>query len=215
MRGCIIRPFPPDAAALLRRAPRARGQPCGAVGRGRRRRPAPPGRPGARGYSAILATVIKGYLVIFYPTRRYFTNTFAAVKKLRSDRTAGSHRRSPWRRASGRCRGRRPGTGPGARAGAVDRASPNFMGLASLGLEIGTFCDLYHIAFSYRSRFLGLDFLGLALSWPQARTPAAGAERRPWRCGRWPPSWRTSTAASAHSRCDCSPLRDCSPLSDS
>jgi hypothetical protein len=26
-------------------------------------------------------------------------------------------------------------------AGAQDRASPNFMGLASLGLEIGIFCD--------------------------------------------------------------------------
>jgi hypothetical protein len=212
---CIIMSVPPDAAALLRRAPRARGQPRGAVGRGRRRRPAPPGRAGARGYSAILATVIKGYSVIFHTTRRYFLNTFTAVKRLCSDLTAGSRRRLPWWRASGRCRGRCPGTGPGARAGAVDRTSPNFMGLASLGLEIGTFCDLYHLAFSYRSRFLGLDFLGLALSRTQAKTPAAGAERRPWRCGRWPPSWRTSTAASARSRCDSSPLRDSLPLSDS
>jgi hypothetical protein len=35
-----------------------------------------------------------------------------------------------------------------AQLGAHVRASPNFMGLASLGLEIGIFCDFY-IAFSY------------------------------------------------------------------
>ena len=31
-------------------------------------------------------------------------------------------------------------------SGALDRASPNFMGLASLGLDIGIFCDsLYSV----------------------------------------------------------------------
>ena len=38
---------------------------------------------------------------------------------------------------------------PGVRGGAPDRASPNFMGLASLGLEISIFCDFRYIVFSY------------------------------------------------------------------
>jgi hypothetical protein len=50
--------------------------------------------------------------------------------------------------------------------GALGRASPNFMGLASLGLDIGTFCDfLYSVLLL--SVFLELDFLGLDLSRPQ------------------------------------------------
>ena len=41
-------------------------------------------------------------------------------------------------------------------AGARDRASPSFMGLASLGLGIGVFCALiYSIAFFYRARLWG------------------------------------------------------------
>jgi hypothetical protein len=50
------------------------------------------------------------------------------------------------------------------------------MGPASLGLEIGVFCAcLYGVLLL--SAILGLDFLGLALSRPQARARAAG--RRP------------------------------------
>ena len=46
---------------------------------------------------------------------------------------------------------------------APDRASPNFIGLASLGLEIGIFCGfLYSVLLL--SVILGLDYLGLALS---------------------------------------------------
>jgi hypothetical protein len=46
--------------------------------------------------------------------------------------------------------------------GAHDRASPNFMGLASLALSTGVFCDfLYSILLL--NTILGLDFLGLAL----------------------------------------------------
>ena len=48
------------------------------------------------------------------------------------------------------------------RAGAQNRADPNVMGLTSLGLEIGIFCDfLYSVLLL--SVALGLDFLGLAL----------------------------------------------------
>ena len=47
--------------------------------------------------------------------------------------------------------------------GAQDRASPNFMGLASFGLDIGTFCDFLHRVLLLDA-ILGLDFLGLALS---------------------------------------------------
>ena len=48
------------------------------------------------------------------------------------------------------------------------------MGQASFGLDIGVFCAffrIYSIAFSYRTLFLGLDFLGLALSRPQVPHP--------------------------------------------
>ena len=59
--------------------------------------------------------------------------------------------------------------------GALDRASPNFMGLASFGLEIGVFCDFLDRVLLL-SVILGLYFLGLALSWPQARRRAEAAE---------------------------------------
>ena len=52
--------------------------------------------------------------------------------------------------------------------GAPGRAvySPNVMGLASLGLDIGVFGDfLYRVLLL--STILGLAFLGLTLSWPQ------------------------------------------------
>ena len=53
----------------------------------------------------------------------------------------------------------------GARCGAQDRASPNFMRLASLGLDIGIFCDfLYRVLLS---ALLELYLLG-PLSRPQA-----------------------------------------------
>jgi Cu-Zn family superoxide dismutase len=50
--------------------------------------------------------------------------------------------------------------------GAHDMASPNFMGLASLGLEIGIFCD-FLCSVLLLNAILGLDFSGLALSRPQ------------------------------------------------
>ena len=50
--------------------------------------------------------------------------------------------------------------------GAQDRASPNFMGLASLGLEIGIICD-FPCSVLLLNAILGLYFLGLALSRPQ------------------------------------------------
>ena len=50
--------------------------------------------------------------------------------------------------------------------GALDRASPNFMGLASLGLDVSTFYDFLYCVLLL-SVFLGLDFLGHALSWSQ------------------------------------------------
>jgi hypothetical protein len=47
---------------------------------------------------------------------------------------------------------------------ALDRASSNFMGLASLGLEIGIFCHFLHL-----NAMLGLDCsTGRALCRPQA-----------------------------------------------
>jgi hypothetical protein len=57
----------------------------------------------------------------------------------------------------------RAGRAGGRRArGAPDRASPNFMGLASLGLEIGIFCDFLYSVLLLNA--LGLDVLGLARS---------------------------------------------------
>jgi hypothetical protein len=53
-----------------------------------------------------------------------------------------------------------------ARRGALDRASPNVMGLASLRLDIGVFCDFLS-SFLLFGAFSGLDFLGRALSRPQ------------------------------------------------
>ena len=50
------------------------------------------------------------------------------------------------------------------------------MGLASLRLEIGIFCDFLHSVFLL-GVILGVDFLGLALSRPQARLPAADHRR--------------------------------------
>jgi hypothetical protein len=48
------------------------------------------------------------------------------------------------------------------------------MGLASLGLDIGIFCDfLYSV--NLLSAVLGLDFLGPALSWPQVLLGVATA----------------------------------------
>ena len=58
-----------------------------------------------------------------------------------------------------------PGVGPGAHMPTIGLA-PNFVGLASLGLQIGIFCDfLYSVLLL--SAVLGLDFLGLTLSRPQ------------------------------------------------
>jgi hypothetical protein len=58
--------------------------------------------------------------------------------------------------------------------GAQDRASPNVMGLASLGLdkwlEIGILCDLL-CSVRLLNAILRLEFLGLALSWPQVVKP--------------------------------------------
>jgi hypothetical protein len=47
--------------------------------------------------------------------------------------------------------------------GAQDRISPNFMGLTSLGLETGIFCDFLYSALLLNA-ILGLYVLGLALS---------------------------------------------------
>jgi hypothetical protein len=58
------------------------------------------------------------------------------------------------------------------RAGALDRASPNFMGLASLGLDIEGFCDFLCSALLLKA-ILGLDFLGLALSSSRLRARSA------------------------------------------
>ena len=52
--------------------------------------------------------------------------------------------------------------------GALDRASPSFMGLASLGLAIPVFFDFLHSALLFNA-ILGLGVLGLALSRPQVR----------------------------------------------
>jgi hypothetical protein len=46
-------------------------------------------------------------------------------------------------------------------AGAQDRASPNFMGLASLGLDIDVFCNFIYSVLQLNV-ILGVDFLGLA-----------------------------------------------------
>jgi hypothetical protein len=73
-------------------------------------------------------------------------------------------------------------TGIKVRSGAQDRASPNFMGPASFGLEVGIFCDLLYSVLPL-SVISGLDFLGHALSRPQARraSPSAGTSpRRGW-----------------------------------
>jgi hypothetical protein len=48
-------------------------------------------------------------------------------------------------------------------SGAHDRASLNLMGLASLGLDIGIFCD-FLCSVLLLNAILGLDFLALALS---------------------------------------------------
>ena len=67
------------------------------------------------------------------------------------------------------------GRGDGARVhpGAQDGASPNFMGLASLGLEIGICYDfLYNVLLL--NAILGLGFLGLALSRPQVHPADLG-----------------------------------------
>ena len=48
--------------------------------------------------------------------------------------------------------------------------SPNFMGLGTFGLEIGMLCDFLYIVFLLNA-VLGLDFLGLALSWQVLARP--------------------------------------------
>ena len=68
--------------------------------------------------------------------------------------------------------------------GAQDRTSTNFMGLASLGLDIDIFCDFLYI-FLRLSVILGLGCLGLVLSRPQVqlhRRPAR-QEHAMWRPG--------------------------------
>jgi hypothetical protein len=59
--------------------------------------------------------------------------------------------------------------------GALDRAtsSPNFMGLTSLGLDVGTFCDFLYSVLPFNA-VLGLYFLGLALSRPQVEDQVRG-----------------------------------------
>jgi hypothetical protein len=80
-------------------------------------------------------------------------------------RPVAAARRTTARRTRTGC----AGSASAARGGAHDRASPNFMGLASLGLDNGMFCDfLYSVLLL--SVFLGLYFLGLALSRPQVPT---------------------------------------------
>jgi hypothetical protein len=49
---------------------------------------------------------------------------------------------------------------------AHDRASPNVMGLASLALNISVFCNFLYSILLFNA-VLGIDFLGLALLWPQ------------------------------------------------
>jgi hypothetical protein len=51
------------------------------------------------------------------------------------------------------------------------------MGLASLGLEIGIYCDFLYSVFILNA-ILGLDFLGLGLSRPQVRLQAVRLLRR-------------------------------------
>ena len=73
-------------------------------------------------------------------------------------------------------------------AGAQDRASPSLMGLASLGLAIGTFCGLLYSVLLLNA-ISGLDFLGLALFrlglWRRpAATPTADG-RGEWAQGGW------------------------------
>ena len=87
---------------------------------------------------------------------------------------------------------------PGVRAGARDRASPNFMGPASLGLEIGIFCNFLYSDLLLKA-ISGLDFLRLALSRPQVRGPQP--DRRPRRAG------AHRAAAPADGRGDASPGR--------
>ena len=71
-------------------------------------------------------------------------------------------------------------------SGAHDRASPNFMGLTSLGCGIGIFCDSRNRAFVFNA-ILGLDSLGRALSRPQVRRcwpSGSGCRTRPSGTGR-------------------------------
>jgi hypothetical protein len=65
-----------------------------------------------------------------------------------------------------------PERGGGGGGGAQDRASPNFVGLASLGSEIDISGDFLHSVLLL-SAILGLDFLGLALSRPRGDLVAA------------------------------------------
>jgi hypothetical protein len=71
------------------------------------------------------------------------------------------------------------------RHGAQDRASPSFVGLARLALNIGVFCGFLYSMLLFNA-ISGLDCLGLALSRPQVQHPptrqavlrrAAGRER--------------------------------------
>jgi hypothetical protein len=65
-------------------------------------------------------------------------------------------------------RRRRPRVPAHVRGGALNRASPNFMGLASLRLVIGIFCDLLYSVLLLDA-ILRLEFLGHTLSRPQVR----------------------------------------------
>jgi hypothetical protein len=70
-----------------------------------------------------------------------------------------------------RAAGHRPparGLGPARGPGAPDRTSPNVMGRASLGREIGIFCESRYGVLLLHD-ILGLYFSGLALCRPQAR----------------------------------------------
>jgi hypothetical protein len=75
----------------------------------------------------------------------------------------------------GAVRGLRPHPGR-VLAGAPDRAKPNLMGPASLGLDIGIFCDFLYSVLLLRV-ILGLYLLGLALSRPQVLACALFDER--------------------------------------
>jgi hypothetical protein len=92
----------------------------------------------------------------FAPTARWE----AQLAKLEAYKAVHGDCGVPWNWAED------PQLGIWVSAGALDTASPNFMGLASLGLAIGIFCD-FLCSVLLLNAILGIDFLGRALSRPQ------------------------------------------------